>query len=119
MKNECSVYRAMDIIGKRWTIILLLELYKGQKAWKRYSEIKRNVPQITPKMLSARLKEMEQEKLIVKRVNSESIPIKSEYSLTKSGLDIIKVIQNMKAWVIKWNPSNKICRNAECKTCTF
>ena len=43
MNKECSVYKAADLIGKKWTIIILLELYKGNKKEKRYSELKKKI----------------------------------------------------------------------------
>ena len=93
MKKECSVRRAVNFLGKRWTLLILLELYKGKSEWKRFSQIKKNLDNITPKILSARLKELKKEKLIEKRVNAKEFPIKSEYRLTKSGEDFINAVQ--------------------------
>ena len=53
MDKDCSVYKTADFIGKRWTLLILLELYRGKKI-KRYSQIKENLHEITPKMLSTR-----------------------------------------------------------------
>ena len=85
MSEECSVRKSVNFLGKRWTLLILLELYKGESEWKRFSQIKKNLDNITPKVLSMRLKELKIENLIENRVNAVEIPIKSEYRLTKIG----------------------------------
>jgi len=96
MDKNCTLYRTLGVLGKKWTPLVLLELYKGDSAWKRYSEVKNKLADITPKILSARLKELEAEGLVKKRVDAETFPIKSEYALTESGEKFIKILKNMK-----------------------
>lgn len=115
MDKDCTIYRTADFIGKRWTLLILLELYKGGVI--RYSKLKDRLANITPKILSARLKELEREKLVKKNIDSSQFPIKCEYSLTKSGLEFIKIIKDMKKWALKWNIKNKICSESDCKNC--
>jgi len=115
MDKDCSVYRTADFIGKRWTLLILLELYKGNKK-KRYSQIKNNLQEITPKILSARLKELEKHKLINKKVDAKTFPVKCEYSLTKKGEDFIDVIKEIKQWTLKYD-YNKECNNRDCIIC--
>ena len=117
MDNECTVYRTVDFISKKWSIVILLEMYRGNKKSKRYSEIKDSLRDITPKVLSARLKELEREGLILKRVDASVFPVKCEYSLTKSGMDFIGVIQNIKQWALRWKPHQKACEMAQCRNC--
>lgn len=118
MDKNCSVFKASNLVGKKWTISILLELYKGTEKWKRYNHIKGKLQGITPKMLSARLKELEKAGIILKRVDSTVIPIKSEYSLTKNGEEFIDVIKYIKAWSLKCSP-NKSCASRDCKSCEF
>lgn len=117
MDEECTIYKTADFIGKRWTIVILLELYRGKSKTKRYSQLKMNIPDITPKILSARLKELEKERLISKKVYTDSIPIRCEYGLTKSGVEFIKIVQHLKTWSLKWKVNNKICERVNCKEC--
>jgi len=117
--SDCTIYQTASFIGKRWTLVILLELYRGDSEWRRYSEIKRGIKEITPKLLSARLKELESENLIKKRVDSSQVPIKSEYSLTDSGKDFISIIQDMKQWALKWKIKNKVCEGMDCKNCSL
>ena len=116
MDKSCPVYYASNLIGKRWTIVILIELHKGDSKWKRYHVIKSKLPQLTPKILSTRLKELEKEGLISKRVDSSTVPIKSEYSLTKKGEEFIGVIQTIKEWVLRNKPFRK-CTAKDCKHC--
>ena len=119
MKKECSVRKSVNFLGKRWTLLILLELYKRNSEWKRFSAIKKSLDSITPKVLSPRLKELKREKLIEKRVNVKEFPIKSEYKLTEMGEDFIKVIKNIKKWFLKWKEKNKACKEIDCIDCKF
>jgi len=117
MDKNCTVYKTANFIGKRWTLLILLELYKGKQGIKRYSDLKRKLPDITPKILSSRLKELQNVGLINKKLDSSVMPIRSEYSLTASGLDFIKIIKEIKDWSLKWMPKAKECSVADCKIC--
>jgi DNA-binding HxlR family transcriptional regulator len=117
MNDNCTVYRTASFIGKRWTLNMLLELYKGKNRKKRYSELKASLPGITPKILSLRLKELTKQGLVKKNVDSSAFPIKSEYSLTVSGREFIIVIKGMKAWALRWKYDNKLCEAHDCEKC--
>lgn len=117
MDANCPINKAIDLIGKRWAILIILELYKGKNSKKRYSELKKKLPGITAKILSLRLKELEKYKLISKNVDSKNFPIKSEYSLTKDGLEFIKVVDSIKQWALKTHPKNHNCKKTNCKGC--
>ncbi|MFH1752228.1 MAG: helix-turn-helix domain-containing protein [archaeon] len=119
MQDNCSIFKTADFVGKRWTLLILLELFKGQTKSKRFSELKKSLPNITPKILSARLKELEKQKMVSKKVDSSTVPIKSEYSLTESGDDFIKVIKGIKKWSIKWKKHCPECETRNCKYCEF
>ena len=117
MEESCTVYRTADFIGKKWTMLIILELYKGKSCTRRYSELKKSLIDITPKMLSARLKELEKEGLVIKKVDATEVPVKSSYSLTSSGKDFIKIIKGFKKWALKWKLENKLCEKADCGKC--
>ena len=119
MRDECSVRKSVNFLGKRWALLILLELYKGGSKWKRFSQVKKSLRDITSKVLSIRLKELEKEKLIEKKVNAEEFPIKSEYRLTEAGRDFIGVIKNIKKWSLKWGKDNRTCEETDCKDCEF
>lgn len=117
MRNGCTVYRTADIVGKKWTLLILLELYKGRARWKRYSELKKRLPDMTPKILSARLKELAREGMVLRRTDAKGFPLKCEYRLSKAGGDFVGVIKGMKQWALKWKAKNRGCENGDCKNC--
>jgi DNA-binding HxlR family transcriptional regulator len=119
MERTCPIHKTMDFIGKRWTLMILLELYRGKAKWKRYSEVKRGLKGITPKILSMRMKELVKEGLVRKKVDARTFPVKSEYSLTDRGEDFVKIIKEIKAWGLKWKVRNEVCQSVECQQCEF
>ena len=117
MKASCPVYTTMNFMGKRWTMLVLLELYKGNPKWKRYSQLKNSLMGITPKVLSMRLRELEKEGLVKHRVEGGNFPVKSKYRLSDSGEDFVKVIRGVKRWGLKWKVKNEHCESMNCKAC--
>jgi len=117
MDDNCTVYQTVDYISKKWTLLILLEIYKGIQGKRRYSEIKNSLPNITPKVLSARLKELESRGLITKHIDTSIFPVKCEYNLTKAGLDFISIIKDIKGWALRWKIKNELCQQLDCKEC--
>ena len=116
MDETCSIYRTIDFISKKWTLLILLELYKTQGT-KRYSVLKNSLVDITPKILSSRLRELESQGLITKTIVTDGFPIKCEYTLTESGKDFIRIIKDIKKWSLQWKIKNKACAQQDCKQC--
>ena len=116
MDETCTIYRTIDFISKKWTLLILLELYKTQGK-KRYSELKSSLLNITPKILSTRLRELEKQGLITKYIDTNGFPIKCEYTLTDSGKDFIRIIKDIKKWSLQWKNKNKECEQQDCKNC--
>jgi DNA-binding HxlR family transcriptional regulator len=106
-------------LTKKWTLLIILELYKGEGYTRRFSELKDSLAGITPKILSERLKELEEEGLIERRVDITSFPVRSEYTLTESGLEIIGIIRDIKRWALKWKIENIACGGQDCKVCVL
>ena len=119
MQVGCTVNLTVRYIAKKWTLLILLELYKGETHKRRFSELKSCLGGITQKVLSSRLRELEKEGLIENRVDKSSFPVKSEYILTPSGLEIISVIKDMKRWALKWKISNIDCGCQDCSKCVL
>jgi len=119
MHKDCVIFKIVGFASKKWSVLILHELYKGEGYKKRYSEIKKALPGITPKVLSARLKELEKNKLIERIVDAKTMPIRSDYSLTERGKDFVRVIKELKSWGIKWSYSQEHCRETSCKGCSF
>jgi DNA-binding HxlR family transcriptional regulator len=106
-------------LTKKWTLLVILELYKGPGYTRRFSELKDSLGEITPKILSERLKELEQEGLVTKNVDTSAFPVKCEYTLTESGLEIIGIVKHIKTWALKWKIDNIPCGKLDCKDCVL
>jgi len=85
---------SLDIIGGKWKIPILWRLKDDSK---RYGELRRSLPNVTHKMLTQQLRELEQDEIITRKVYSE-IPPKVEYSLTLLGKSVIPVIDLLREW---------------------
>jgi len=119
MQEGCTVNRTVKYIARKWTLLIILELYKGEGHRRRFSELKYCLNGITPKVLSARLKELVREGLIEKEVDDSSFPPKAEYSLTESGLEIVEIVKEMKRWALKWKIDNIECSCQDCSECVL
>jgi DNA-binding HxlR family transcriptional regulator len=95
----CQLYhRAVELIGKRWTGAILLVLLDGPL---RFSEIRHLVPDLSDRLLSERLKELEGEDIVERRVLDGS-PVRVEYALTHKGLELEPAVRALKAWANQW-----------------
>ena len=117
MQESCTVSQTVRYLSKRWTLLIILELYKGEGYTRRFSELRNALAGITPKVLSERLKELEQEEIIVRNVDATAFPVRTEYTLTESGREIIEIIRDIKRWALKWKIENIACKSQDCKVC--
>ena len=117
MNSDCTIYKTMNFVGKKWTLVIMLELYKAPVYAQRYSELKASLADVTPKILSLRLKELESEGLIDKTIDASKFPIKCVYSLTPSGKDFVKILKQIKDWSLEWKYNSKACESSECRNC--
>lgn len=92
---------AMEIIGNKWTALILRDLTSGPK---RFSELEKSVGKINPRTLSQRLDDLETRKIIIKNSFSE-MPPRVEYSLTKKGEDLVPILKKMAEWGTKYYSS--------------
>lgn len=119
MDTSCTVYNTVGLISRKWSLLVILSIYKSGSGKKQYSHIKGDLQGITPKILSSRLKELEEEGIITKVIDDSRIPVNTYYSLTGAGKDLVKVIREMKRWGLRWKFDNLVCENSRCRDCTF
>jgi DNA-binding HxlR family transcriptional regulator len=99
----CPRYcRAIDILGKRWTCLILRVLLLGPR---RFTEIEHAIPGIGGRMLSERLKDLEAHGIVVRQVYPET-PVRIEYCLTEKGYALHRVILEIQAWADRWDGVN-------------
>jgi DNA-binding HxlR family transcriptional regulator len=99
-RSECCqlYHRAVELVGKRWTGAILLVLLDGPL---RFSEIRHLVPDLSDRLLSERLKELEAEDIVERRVLDGS-PVRVEYALTRKGTALEPAVRALKAWANNW-----------------
>jgi len=119
MDDACTVNKTVRYLTKKWMLLIILELYKGRGHTRRFSDLRDSLDGITPKVLSERLKELEDEGILTRSVDTTAFPVKTEYTLTKSGLEIVDVIRGIKCWALKWKIENIPCGNQDCKDCVL
>lgn len=119
VQEICTVNMTVKYLTKKWTLLIILELYKGDDYTRRFSELKTALAEITPKILSERLKELEEEGIVTRKVDATAFPVKCEYTLTKSGVDLIEIIRDIKRWALKWKIDNIACGEQDCKVCVL
>lgn len=99
LEQVCPKYEcAINILGKRWTGLIIHVLLRGAA---RFKDIRELVPQMSDKMLSERLKELEELEILERKVYPE-IPVRIEYELTEKGKDLRPVIDSIHEWGQKW-----------------
>lgn len=92
-KSGC-IASAMQIIGSKWTALILRDLFSGPK---RFCELEKSVGNINPRTLSQRLDDLESYGIITKQSFAE-VPPRTEYNLTEKGHDLLPIIKQMAAW---------------------
>lgn len=94
----CSVESTLAVIGGRWKVLILRELFQGVK---RFGQLHRALHGITQKMLTQQLREMEEDGLIHRQVYLQ-VPPKVEYSLTPLGESLKPILDAMHEWGTKF-----------------
>src|ERR671917_1411371 len=91
----CSAYHyAIELIGKRWTGAIVFVLMDGPL---RFSEVKTLVPDLSDRLLSERMKELEAESIVARRV-IDDMPVRVEYRLTEKGQALEPAVRSLKTW---------------------
>lgn len=93
--NDCATLYALSIVSGKWRLPILWKLYKYKVL--RFNELKKEVTGISNIVLTQCLKDFENNK-ILKRTQYETIPPKVEYSLTKDGINLISLLEQLNSW---------------------
>ena len=95
----CPYYhQAIELIGKRWTGAIVVALLPAPR---RFSEIAHSIPQISDRLLSMRLKELESFGIVARRVY-QGAPVRVEYELTAKGRALEPAVTALRAWACDW-----------------
>jgi DNA-binding HxlR family transcriptional regulator len=96
--TSCSVAACAEIIGAKWTALLVHDLSEGAR---RFTELEHSCPGISPRTLSERLRVLEQEGIVVRQSYAEAPP-RVEYELTEKGQALLPIIDAMRAFGHSW-----------------
>lgn len=95
---ECYVEKMFNIIGTKWSFLVIKQLFTGTK---RFGELRHALHDISPKTLTSCLRNLENQGILIRDV-IPTIPPQVNYTLTEKGLDLNKVVTEMKIWGEKW-----------------
>jgi DNA-binding HxlR family transcriptional regulator len=93
----CSIARALDLLGERWTLLIVRELLCGSR---RFGDVRRGIPRVSRTMLSARLRELVDAGVVTRSEGADG----PEYELTASGRELSAVVQEVGTWGQRWLP---------------
>src|SRR5215210_4102840 len=93
--ERCSVACTADIIGSKWTAVIVHDLSEGAR---RFSELERSCPGISPRTLSERLRILEQEGIIARHSGRRRV----EYELSEKGRALLPIIDEMRRFGHQW-----------------
>ena len=110
--QEGPIARALELVGERWTLLLLQELLKGVR---RFSDLNETVEGISPNILSSRLKTLENHDVIRRKFYSDHPP-RAEYHLTRKGHDLGLVAGALAVWGARYFDEeiklvHQVCQN--------
>jgi DNA-binding HxlR family transcriptional regulator len=95
---RCPVARALGIIGDRWTILVLRDLFR--EGPRKFQDLERSLAGISPSTLSARIKQLEEHGIVERRFYAEHPP-RAEYALTDKGRTLGPVLKALFEWGTK------------------
>jgi len=111
--QDCPVEITIGLLGSKWKLLILRELFKGTK---RFGELSRGVPGISQKMLTQQLRQMEEDNLVRRTVYAE-VPPRVEYSLTVIGKSLSPILDAMHKWGSKYQMTNGVLMKSKKTSC--
>ena len=99
LSRFCPAFQATaELIGRRWTAAIIRNLLAGSV---RFSDILAQVPGLSDRLLTERLRELESEGIVLRTVIPES-PVRVEYSLTQKGHELRHIVEALDTWADRW-----------------
>ena len=92
--TDCDLTYAIQLMGGRWKLLIVVQLDPGMK---RFGELKKNIPNITERMLTLQLREMEVDGLVTREAFAE-VPPRVQYDLTPIGRELIPICTELDSW---------------------
>lgn len=105
--SGCYIEAALEVISGKWKGVILYHLLNGTK---RFNELKRLFPELSQRILTKQLRELEANEVISRKVYPE-IPSKVEYSLTELGLSLEPTLRSLEKWGVNYVEMTKYSRS--------
>jgi DNA-binding HxlR family transcriptional regulator len=103
--NCCPLYHeAVELVGRRWTGAILRVLMDGPM---RFSEIAQSVPELSDRLLSERMKELEARGMVQRTVISGP-PIRVQYELSRMGRELEPALSELQSWARRWLGDHRV-----------
>jgi DNA-binding HxlR family transcriptional regulator len=102
----CAVARAHEVLGGRWTLLIVRELLMGSR---RFNDIRRGIPRISRTMLSERLQELVEIKALFRQDGAHG----PEYDLTESGRELAALVMALGQWGQRWLPRRAVAEDLD------
>lgn len=99
----CPVETTLTLIGDKWKVLILRDLMPGTK---RFGELKKSIGHVSQKVLTAQLRDMEENGLLHRRTYAE-VPLRVEYSLTDLGRSLKPVLDALQEWGARYKAQNE------------
>lgn len=96
----CPVAQALDILGDRWTLLIIRDMLTGTKY---FNDLHRGLPGLSRALLSKRLQHLQKTGIIEKQINEDTTQHTTEYNLTEAGIDLQAIINSLLVWGTKWS----------------
>jgi DNA-binding HxlR family transcriptional regulator len=93
-KYNCPMELAVHLISGKWKVVILWNLAEGAL---RFTELKRRFPEVSEKVLTAQLRSLEKDGLVVRTVYPE-VPVRVEYALSSFGQSLVPILQEINNW---------------------
>jgi len=103
-KMTCTIARSVDVIGDPWTIMIMKELFLGQRRFgdiQMYTGMSPHLLSVRMHLLSVRMKKLEKEGVVQRRAYQQR-PTRYEYRLTEKGIDLWPILVAFKDWSARW-----------------
>jgi DNA-binding HxlR family transcriptional regulator len=104
LRSTCPVAGALDIVGDRWTLLVVRDLLRGKR---RYGDLAASAEHIPTNILADRLRRLEQAGLVERRQYSERPP-RYEYRLTRTGKELAPVVRSVAEWGLRHVPGTRV-----------
>ena len=115
--ETCPVLDSLDLVGKKWTFVLLQQLMlHGDDG---FNALLKQMKNISPKVLSQRLKSCEQAGLIVRIASRRAPSFSTLYRLTSKGQDLYGLLLAFQTWACRYTPTPLFCEQTSCAECRF